>query len=230
MATIVREVLNNNGMAAQIVAPPGGLVGVNLGGTWTGTVSFFGSFDGVNFVPVSLTPYPTGTPVQSATANGKFSSSGANFQAFKVVFTLTSGSVLATLAIAQDSSWQDAFLAATSKYVNSEATGGAANTLTQAAVANQAWRLRSLSVAFSVAPANPVKVTITDGASSTLWSGYVPKDTPAGGTFLIPLPPPDPAIPNSGGVVNTPGNSLVIALAAPSGGIVSELNGEFLAA
>ena len=147
----------------------------------------------------------------------------------KVCFaTLLTGTVVATLVASVDSSYQDAFLASTSKYVNA-VHGRAACVITQAAQANRAWRLRTLTTAFSVAAAAAVKLTITDGASAVLWEEYVPA---AAGTYLVPLPA-DPNVPglSGGGLVNTPGNSMmVITLADGGGSVSSELNAEFTAA
>jgi len=234
MANVIREALNADQMALPIFCGGMSKVGVNLAGTWVGTVKFYASVDGLNFNLVSVTPFASGTTVQSSVANGSWEFLAQNYVAFKVVFTRTSGTVIVTLATSIDSSYQDAFLASTSIYVRQEVTGGATNVITQTAQANRAWRLRSLSVAFSVAASAAVKLTISDGASSVLWNGYVPLgagQASGGGTYEVPLPP-DPNTPGlvGGGLVNTPGNTMVITLAAPGGSVVSEVNAELHAA
>ncbi len=231
MAVILREVLTADQMALAIYCGQQSKVGINLSGSWVGTVSFFASTDGINFRPVAMTPFASGTAVSTATANGSWESAVLNYVAFKVVFTRTSGSVVVSMATSVDSSYQTAFLASTSVYVSQSVASGASNVITQAAQANRAWRLRSLSVGYSVAAGAPVDIKITDGASSVLFETYVPIGaTGLVGSFVVPLPPPDPAVPGSGGLVNTPGNSLVITLAAPGGSVVSTLNAELIPA
>lgn len=237
MANILREALNADAMQLAIYCGGMSKVGINLAGTWVGTVKFFGSTDGTNFVPLSMTPFASGTTVQSATANGNWEISvqSLSLVAVKVTFTRTSGTVLVTMGASIDSSYQDAFLASTSHFVSQSVSGGATNVITIAAQVNRAWRCRSLQVSFSVASGAAVLITISDGASSVLWEGYVPINNEGvatvGSTFNVPLPP-DPMTPGltGGGVVNTPGNSLVITLAAPGGSVVSKVNAEIVPA
>ncbi len=235
MANIIREALTADQM--QLFLYCGGMskAGFGVSGTWVGTVAFFGSTDGINFIPLSVTPFASGATVQSTTATGNWEALVRNFVAIKVVFTRTSGTAVIVLAASLDSSYQDAFLAPTSKYVSQNVGSGATNVITVAAQANRAWRLRTLSVAFSVAAGAGVDLKITDGASSVLWEGYVPASAgplvAGGGTYLVPLPPPSgtPGL-LDGGVVGTPGNTLVVTLAAPGGSVVSTLNAEMTAA
>ena len=72
MSNIIREVLNAAGMELPLFTGGMSKVGFGLSGTWTGTVTFLGSTDGINFVPLSVTPFGSGTAVQSATANGSW--------------------------------------------------------------------------------------------------------------------------------------------------------------
>ena len=157
MASPIYEVLNAQSMSLTIFCGGQSNVGVRLFGTWTGTVSFKGSYDGVNFVALTMTPFASGTGVQSATANGNWfvqcgnvvsGTTPTGLVAVQVVFTtLTTGTVSVAMCASVDSTWQNAFLAASTIYVNSEATG--TNTLTQAAQANRAWNLQELHVSFS---------------------------------------------------------------------------------
>jgi hypothetical protein len=240
MATIAKETLNNQGQPITLCfgnAAPGGSpgvggpdasrIGINLSGNWTGLVSFFGSYDGINFFPVSVTPFPFGTTTQTATANGSWFFDAVNYQSVRVVFTtLTTGFVAVTLAAAVDSSWQDAFLAASSRFVEQDTAGGTQNQITIAGQANRAWRCRKVSGGFSGVPASPVKVTISDGASTILWAEYV-----SAAQWTLNLPG-DPGVANisGGGVVGTPGNSMVITVAAPGGGLGSSASAEMIAA
>jgi hypothetical protein len=229
VATIVREVLNAVGMELPIFCGGASKVGFGLSGTWVGTVQFLGSFDGLNFVPLSVVPFASGAAVQSATATGNWEKAVADFVAMKVKVTaLASGAVVATLASSIDSSYQDAFLVASSHFVEQDAAGGLTNVITVAAQVNRAWRCRKLSGGFSVAPAAAVKCTISDGASSIIWAEYLAA-TAGGWTLNLP---PDPNVPgiSGGGVVNTPGNSLVITLAAPGGSVGSSLSAEIIPA
>ncbi len=231
MAVILREVLTADAMALAIFCGGQSKVGVGITGTWVGTVSFFASTDGVNFKPVAMTPFASGTAVSTTTANGSWESAVLNYVAFKVVFTRTSGSATVAMATSLDSSYQSAFLASTSIYVSASHAAGAANVITQAAQANRAWRLRTLVIGWSAAPSAAVLCTITDGASSVIWETYVPVGaTGVVGTFNVPLPAPDPTVPGSGGLVNTPGNTLVITVADPGGSVVSKVNAEFIPA
>jgi hypothetical protein len=221
MATEAQQALNATGMSVSFFCAGQSNVGIGVTGTWVGTVSFQGSFDGVNFVPISLTPFPTGAAVQSSTGNGNFFSIGANYTAVQVTFTRTSGTAIIQLAASLDSSYQAAFLSASSDFLSQSVAGGLANVLTIAAQANRGWNINTLVVGFSVAPAAAVLCTIADGGSSVLWETYIPplSDSGAatvGGTFQVPLPP--------SGVTGTPGHSLVITLAAPGGAVVSKVN------
>ncbi len=229
MANIIREALNADQMRLPLFTGGMSAVGFGLSGTWTGSVAFRFSNDGIRFFPLSVTPFASGTAVQAATANGNYFSPVLNFVAVDVVFTRLTGTLIATLATSIDSSWQDAFLASTSKYVNSVATG-ATNTITIAAQANRAWRLRTLSVGVQSTAtwaSNPV-LKITDGASSILWASDIA--TTAGVTNMpLPADSNTPGL-SGGGVVNTPGNTLVITLASGGGSVQTNLNAEIVAA
>jgi hypothetical protein len=232
MATVLREVLNADQMNLTVFCGGQSKVGIGVTGTFVGTLSFAGSFDGINFVPLTVTPFASGTGVQTATATGNWEVNVKNLVAVRVTFSRTSGSATVFLGTSIDSSYQTAFLAATSVNVTQEVSAGATNVITQAAQANRAWRLRTLSVAFSVAAGAAVKVTVADGANN-LWSGFVPKqDVSTGGfTWQAPLPADTntPGV-SGGGVVGTPGNAMTVTLAAPGGSVVSEVNCEFIPA
>ncbi len=236
MATILREALNSQGMQLTIFCGGQSYVGLNVSGTWAGLINWSGSFDGIKFFPLSVTPFPSGATVQSVTGNGNSFVPVQNYVAVRATLTtLTSGSAVVTMAASIDSSYQDAFLGATSLFVNQETSGGLTNVVTIAAQANRAWRCRTLSVGFSVAAGAAVALTISDGSSGVIWKGYVPANPEAtgtsGGTFLVPLPA-DSNVPgvSGGGVVGTVGNSMIITLGAPGGSVVSEVNAEMIPA
>lgn len=240
MANLLREVLNASGMSLGIYCAGQSKVGINVSGTWTGTIPFSASTDGLNFIPLSVTPFASGPTVQSTTANGSWEVLVQNYLVVKCGkapvggVTIASGSAVVVMGSSIDASYQDAFLASTSKYVSQSVGGGATNVVTINAQTNRAWRLRTLSIGYSAAAAGSVDLKVSDGASAVLWEGYVPPSlngVSGGGTWLAPLPPDDgnPGI-VSGGVVGTPGNSLIITLAAPGGSVVSTVNAEIYSA
>jgi hypothetical protein len=228
MGINVKQVLNATAMELPIFCGGFSRVGVNLAGTWTGTATFLASFDGVNFASVQVTPFASGTKVSSATVNGSWFFDVKNYIAFKVVFTRTTGSLVVNLAAAADASWQDAFLLPNARFLNSVASG-ATNTLTVAAQTNRAWRLRTLQLAIDTTAtwATQPVLQIKDG-STLLWGLDHPT---AAGLYNIPLPT-DPLTPGAGGggLVNTPGNTLVIAVASGGGSVKTNINAEVLAA
>jgi len=231
MATITREALTVQGQVLKLSTAGQSRVGFGITGTWVGTLSFYVSYDGINYLTfpggaLTVQPFPAGTGQQTTSANGNFFADVNNALFVAVVLTtLTSGAPSVAIAAANDGSWQDAFLAATSLEISQNVAGGAVNSQVVAAVPSRAWRCRSASVGFSAAPAAAVEFQILDGASSVLFDCYIPKDTPVG-FYTVPLPPPDPATPSSGGVVGTIGNSMTLKLSAPGGSVVSTVNGE----
>jgi hypothetical protein len=58
--------------------------GILLTGTWSGTVQFEGSVDGSTWQAVTAYPFPSGSGVTSATANGAWQASMAGLTAFRV--------------------------------------------------------------------------------------------------------------------------------------------------
>lgn len=231
MSLVIREGLNSTGMRLPLFTGGQSFAGFGIAGTWAGTLSFQFSTDGVNFNALSVQPFASGTTIQSTTANGNWFVPVQNFVAVQVVATaLTSGVAVVTIATAIDSSWQDAFLAATSIFVNQSSTANAANAVTIAAQTNRAWRLRSLVISVSATAtwgASPA-LTVSDGSSSILFAIDPPTTT---GTYEVPLPADNgtPGTPGKG-LVNTPGNSMVITLAAAGGTAKTNVNAEMRAA
>lgn len=228
MATLTREVLNADAMSVTIYCAGQSTVGIGLLGTWAGTATFYASTltDPLVFIPITVTPFASGTDVASATANGNWFTNTKNYAAVKVTFTRTSGSLQVVMAAAVDASWQDAFLTASQIYVNSRATSGN-NTLTQAAQTNRAWKLSDLEV--SVAGPEPAggssQVEVYDGTitdtllfrtSLTAAAGSV------GRIYSIDLP--------DSGIVGTPGNAMTIVLRTLGATQSSDINAKFSAA
>lgn len=212
MAQITREVLNADGMSTTIYCAGQSTVGIGISGTWVGTVKFYGSQDGLNFIALTVTPFASGTGVQSTTATGNWFVAVQNFVAIKVTFTRTSGSVTAILAAAVDASWQDAFLSSTTIFASSSVTSGN-NTLTQAAQTNRAWNLQFLEVCSS-GPGYGAngKVVVYDGGvtGSVLYQETLTSPVGSVGTVQkCNLPVDQNGNPS---IVNTPGNAMTIVV------------------
>lgn len=239
LATLSREVLNADGQAIVVSALAAstsvgqGNIGIGVSGTWVGTVSFFASApsDPLNFFPVALTPFPSGTAVSATTANGNFFTSGKNYAFIKIVFARTSGSVQINAGVAQDSSYQDAFLTQASIFNCKEVVGGLSNTLTQAAQANRAWNLTSLEVCLNGPQSQgQPSVTVFDGtiAGTVLFKEYIPTTGGSiGYTYKCNLPTDANGNPT---LVCTPGNAMTIQVngIAPNGSSI--INTKFSAA
>jgi hypothetical protein len=203
------EILTVDQMELPIFCGNMNFIGLRVAGTWTGSVSFFGSFDSIKYQPATVTPYVSGTGVQSSTANGSWFIPSQNYTSFKVRFGRTSGSAIVYL------------VASTDGFKNSVATN-ATNTLTIAANANRASRLRALKVSVlggTVTWAAQPVLTIKDGAT-LLWAFDLP--TTNGAIHDIPLPQETTEAP--GGLINTPGNTLVIACAAGGAAVQTNIN------
>lgn len=229
MAQLTYEILNADAMTLAVYCGGFANVGVNLAGTWVGTVFFeAATIDNPNvWIADQQTPFASGTKVSSATGNGSwFSSVQANIVAKRVRFSRTSGSVQVNYGVANDSSWQDAYLTSIQRS-NSSSVGSGTNTLTQAAQTNRAWKLTKLSAAFASPglPGGAGRLTIYDGTitGNVLWEDYLRQPTVAGSigwdqTFDLPAE----------GITGTPGNALTIVLRGVNGSSI--LNGQFTAA
>lgn len=193
--------------------------GVNITGTWVGTISFFAATDGLNFVPLDAIPWPpvTSPPtVQTTTVNGSWYVPVLNYQTIAVTMTAyTSGSAIVQMASSIDTSFQSVFLASSLKWRNSQAYE-ATNTLTLAALPNGAWRLKTLVISADATPtwASSPALQIKDG-STLLWGMDPPL---VAGSYNVPLPPDlGGAGVSGGGIVGTAGNAMTISLASSAG-------------
>lgn len=225
MATLIREALNADSMKLRMYTGGMTYAGFNLSGTWVGTITFRGSYDGVNFVDISVTPFASGTDVSSSTANGSWFVAVKNLLVVEASFSRTSGTALVTIGASVDSSYQDAFLASTSIYVESQSAS--TNTLTQAASTNRAWKLEELivSIAGPSWAGGTVQLTVYDGSTSgsILYKTFI--DEVAGSVgrrYTLALP--------AAGIVNTVGNAMTIVLFGTGSTQTSILNAKFSAA
>lgn len=72
-----------------------GGVGIQLTGTWTGTVTFEASIDGVTFVALNMVPSNSATPASTATSTGAWTANVAGYLLVRARFsTATSGTVV----------------------------------------------------------------------------------------------------------------------------------------
>ena len=217
-----REVMTVAGQKTYLYVLGQTTCGIRLSGTWAGTATFKGSYDGVSFSTITVTPYASGTGVQTATGNGNWFVPVGNFQVLAVEFTTaTSGSLTVSMVASQDGSWQAAFLSATSRFPNASATN-ALTTLTVAAATNQAQRLKTLKITVNKQPSwlTSPNVKIYDGATTdtVLWQFDLPQNGSAGIIYDIALP--------ANGIVNTPGNALTLTVAAAGTGATVQVNTE----
>lgn len=232
MATLTREVLNADGMTLTMYVAGFTNVGFGISGTWTGTVFFEqATIDNPNeWIPLSSTPFASGTAVSSTTATGNwFAVPGPNIGLVRARFSRTTGSVQAIIAASLDSSYQDAFLSSTTIANSSSATSGT-NTLTQAAQANRAWKLTFLEVSFAGTGfgAN-AKITVYDGTvtGNVLFADWLTSPVGSVGTVQkINIPVGADGLPS---LVNTPGNAMTIVL-TNAGNTASIINSNFTSA
>lgn len=90
--------LTNTDDAIAISCVGKGSVGVQLTGTWTGTVTFEASLDGTNYVAIKGTPLASVTGASTATGNGLWQVPVSGMNLFRARFsTASSGTVVATL-------------------------------------------------------------------------------------------------------------------------------------
>lgn len=79
-----------------------GSVGVQLSGTWTGTVTFEGTIDGTNWVAIKGTPLASTTGASTATQSGLWQVPVSGLNQFRARFsTASSGAVVVTLQSSQ---------------------------------------------------------------------------------------------------------------------------------
>jgi hypothetical protein len=75
-----------------------GAAGVQLSGTWAGTVTFEASINGQTWVALNMVPSNSATAASTATANGAWSANVAGYKLVRARFsTDTSGAVSVTI-------------------------------------------------------------------------------------------------------------------------------------
>lgn len=75
-----------------------GTIGIVVTGTWSGTIQFYVSIDGVNFVPIAAQSVPTGRYSASTAANGQFLINMSGIRSCKTVMGLyTSGTATVSM-------------------------------------------------------------------------------------------------------------------------------------
>lgn len=76
-----------------------GALGLQLTGTWTGTVTFEATIEGETWVALNMVPSNSATPASTATSNGAFTANVAGFKTARARWsTTTSGAPVATLS------------------------------------------------------------------------------------------------------------------------------------
>lgn len=209
---MTKEILDSNGMSLTVFVGGSSSVGVGLTLSGVGTASFFGATDGINFSPISMTPFPSGTAVGSATASGNFFTPTLNYLAIKVTFTRTSGSLAVSISSATTGAWQDAFLTPAT-IANSSSVSSGANTLTQAAQANRAWKLTFCEVSFGGSIiGSSQRIDIYDGtiAGTRLYTAFLSNNVGSVGSVQKINLPVDAA--GNPSLVGTPGNAMTIVV------------------
>lgn len=75
----------------------------NISGTWVGTITFEGSYDGVNFVGIAAYTYPSGIGnIATATTNGTFGVNSAGLMSYRLrCSAYTSGTIAVTATATQ---------------------------------------------------------------------------------------------------------------------------------
>jgi hypothetical protein len=64
-----------------------GSIGIQVTGTWTGTITFRASIDNATFTDLEVLPSNSGTAVTTTTANGVWSAPVAGYNTIRIVFT-----------------------------------------------------------------------------------------------------------------------------------------------
>ena len=230
--SIIREALNADAMKLRLHVEGKSKFGIGVTGTWTGTLTFRRSFDGVTFQSLTVTPFASGTTVTTATANGNWEGNVENIKYIEVEFTRTTGTAIVKLSAAMDSSYQDAFLSASTIHVQAEGAGAGSVTLTQTAQANRAWCLENLvaSVAGPDWAGGTIWVAVYDGAitDTILFKTFLSQTAGSvGRSYDIPLPNVDEH--DQKGIIGTTGNAMTIRLFGLASTNTGSLNAKFSA-
>lgn len=81
-----------------------GSVGIQVTGTWTGTITFEGSVDGLNFQAITAFPTNSTTGATTTTSNGVWSTSVAGLTIIRVrMSSYTSGTAMVSMGLSSTS-------------------------------------------------------------------------------------------------------------------------------
>lgn len=79
-----------------------GSIGIQITGTWSGTITFQGSIDNTNFVTLQVIPSTSATPVTTTTGNGVWTASIAGLTSVRARMTsFSDGTAVVTFRVAQ---------------------------------------------------------------------------------------------------------------------------------
>src|SRR5437870_4635626 len=171
-----------------------GSFALQIVGTWTGTLTFYGSVDGTNFVVLNLTPPNSTTGVSTTTANGVWGASVAGLTSVRVLVTST-GTGTATVT------GRSTLSARASSPGSSGGGGGGTVTTSGSPLANQLavfsgattitgfgnWNGSSLFLGASVNMADVDPGLITLNAGSTTAIVWQPTQTSPQKNFFVGL-------------------------------------------
>lgn len=214
----LRFALNTTGQTAVIPCAGQAYAAIGITGTWTGTMTFQVTYDGTNWNTLSVIPYPAGTAVTSSTVNGTWYQALLGqygpAQAFRIVFTRTSGTALVYGAASGDLSGLDALQNVDSLYLNQVGAFSATNTMTVTGATGHGWNLRTLVVSLVGPTGSTGSIQVSDGATGIAGStGIWQQDWyMAGGVIIVPVPLPAESALRPGGLFTKPGNSLIISV------------------
>ena len=78
------NIITASSQVAQISTTDMGSVGMQLSGTWTGTLLPQVTVDGVNWITITIAPVPAAAVVSSITSNGIFQANVSGFKSFRL--------------------------------------------------------------------------------------------------------------------------------------------------
>lgn len=159
--------------AGCVTLPVGGQgsIGVQITGTFSGTITFTASIDGVNFASFPLSPLGGGPAVATTTATGIWNAHTGPVSVVRVAFTsFVSGSAVVSNALATAAaSATNATLVGTNTVVtNDQPQTAAANALSSVALSTI-----TTSVNVKASAGNVYGVLVLNGAASTCWVQFI---------------------------------------------------------
>jgi hypothetical protein len=199
--------------ASAVATTTSGSGGVDISGTWTGTLAFYGKVgDGNGYVAISLTPVGGGSAVSSTTANGEWTGSVAGYTGLCVAFT--SAAVTGAARVQVNSS--------PASSGSSGGGGGGAITGTVTALKSP-WTLLWDSTAVAVATTSPdfpmlgyTELTVwQEGAAGPAGAFTINSKSPLG-TYRSVMSGSGPSGGNNGNIIATMGPYANVGMAASS--------------